>query len=253
MIFIGHLCKLSALFVDYYLEERREEMHIKLLGISGSPIKEGNTDAILAEALKAGEEMGNVETSMISLYGKRGLELRDCNQCNWCLSKQEEGKFCQYQDEDVMGEVYPEMVEADGLILASPVYIGRMSGYMANLLDRLRVMVHGNVYKNALKNKVAGAIAVSWFRNSGVETTLQGLVMSIMTFKMIPVGSGAGCIFGGGANATLNGTGKFDPEYRHGVLKDDFGMNTARNTVRNVVELARLIKAGKESLQKVKT
>lgn len=224
-------------------------MKIKLYGISGSPVKDGNTDALLAEALKAGEEMGDVETSMVSLYGKRGLELRDCNHCNWCLRKQEEGMFCQYQNEDVMGEIYPKVVEADGLIFATPVYIGRMSGYMACLLDRLRVVVHGNVYRDALKNKVAGGIAVSWFRNSGVETTLQGLAMSFMTFKMIPVGSGAGSIFGGAVNATLNGTGQFDPGERHGALKDDFGLNSARCTVRNVVELARLIKAGKEALE----
>lgn len=220
-------------------------MDIKLLGISGSPVTDGNTEAILLAALKAGEEMGGVETEMVSLDGKKGLELRDCNHCNWCLAKQEEGMFCRYQDEDVMGEIYPKILEADGLILASPVYIGRMSGYMASLLDRLRVMVHGNVYKDSLKNKVAGGIAVSWFRNSGLETTLQALVLGIMTFKMIPVGSGAGSIYGGAATATQNGTGKFDPENRHGVLQDDFGLNSCCHTVRNVVELARLIKAGK--------
>jgi len=227
-------------------------MQIKLLGISGSPVKDSNTDAILAESLKAGEEMGGVETDMVSLAGNRGIELRDCDHCNWCLAKQEEGMFCRYQDEDVMGEIYPKIFEADGLILASPVYIGRISGYMASLLDRLRVMVHGNVYKGGLNNKVGGAIAVSWFRNSGVETTLQTLVMSFITFKMIPVGSGAGCIYGGGANATEGGTGKFDPQDRHGVLKDEFGMTSARGTVRNVVEMARIVKAGQEALQNMK-
>ena len=224
-------------------------MGIKLLGISGSPVKEGNTEAILIEALKIGKEMGDVTTDIVALDGNRGIELRDCNHCNWCISKQEEGKFCRYQDDDAMGEIYPKMMEADGLILASPVYIGRISGYMASMLDRLRVMVHGNVYKECLKNKVVGAIAVSWFRNSGLETTLQTLVMSAMTFKMIPVGSGAGSILGGVACATEGGTGRFDPTDRHGVLGDEFGMKTVQGTVRNVVEMARLVKAGKEALQ----
>lgn len=224
-------------------------MGIKVLGISGSPIEEGNTEAILKEALKYAEELGDVETDIVVLGGKKGLELRDCNQCNWCLSKQEVGKFCRYQDEDAMGEIYPKILEADAVILASPVYIGRISGYMANMLDRLRVVVHGNIYKESLKNKVVGSIAVSWFRNSGLETTLQTLVMSALTFKMIPVGSGAGSQLGAVVVATKDGTGRFDPEDRLGVLNDEFGLNTVRGTVNNAVELARLIKAGKEALQ----
>ena len=49
-------------------------MEIKILGICGSPIKGGNTEVFLNEALKAAENTGNVQTELISLAGK---EIKD--------------------------------------------------------------------------------------------------------------------------------------------------------------------------------
>ncbi|PWI49283.1 hypothetical protein CEE45_02765 [Candidatus Heimdallarchaeota archaeon B3_Heim] len=43
-----------------------------------------------------------------------------------------------------MSEIYPLLLEADGLLLASPVYFGRLSGCLANFVDRLRVFHLGN-------------------------------------------------------------------------------------------------------------
>ncbi len=135
-------------------------MEINVLGICGSPIKGGNTEAFLKESLRAAEATGDVKAKLIALAGK---DIRDCRHCNWCLRKQEEGKFCAQQDD--MVEIYPELLKADALLLASPVYIGRLSGYMACFTDRLRVFAWGNVYRGKLGSKVGGALAVSWGRN----------------------------------------------------------------------------------------
>ena len=101
-------------------------MEIKVLGVCGSPIQGGNTETFLEEVSKAAEGTGDVKTELISLAGR---EIRDCRHCNWCLTKQVEGKFCSQNDD--MAEIYAKVLQADGLLLASPVYIGRLSGYLA--------------------------------------------------------------------------------------------------------------------------
>lgn len=221
-------------------------MEIKIIGICGSPIKGGNTEAFLKEALKAAEETGGVTTELISLAGK---DIRDCIHCNWCLSKQEEGKFCSLKDD--VPEILAKVLEADGLLLATPVYSTRLSGYMACLLDRFRVFGHGNYYKGRLKNKVAGALAVCWYRNMGAETALLSLVSAFLVNDMIPVTPhlGLGAPLGAVGLSSYEGTGKFDPQDRLGILKDEYGLASARSLAQRMVEVIRLVKAGEVALK----
>ena len=72
-------------------------MPVKILGICGSPVKGGNTEVFLSEALKAAEGLGDVSTESVRLIEKR---IGDCRHCNWCLSKQEEGFFCCIKDDE---------------------------------------------------------------------------------------------------------------------------------------------------------
>lgn len=216
-------------------------MQIEILGICGSPVKGGNTEAFLRECLKATEAEGDVQTKLISLAGK---EIKDCRHCNWCLRKQEENKFCAQQDD--MQEIYEAMVEANAVLLASPAYIGRLTGYMACMVDRLRAFVYGNLYRGRLKNKVGGALAVAWGRNSGMETTLLSLMSAIFMLGMIPVVPlhGPGSIFGAAGVSSEGGTGKFNREDKLGVLKDEYGLAGARGLGKRLVEVTRLLKAG---------
>lgn len=214
-------------------------MSIEVLGICGSPIQDGNTEAFLKEALQAAESVGQVQVNFISLAGR---EIQDCSHCNWCVRKQSDGKFCAKQDG--MMDIYPLMLKADALLLASPVYIGRLSGYLACFSDRLRVFAHGNVYKGKLTDKIGGALAVSWYRNRGPEMTLLGIVSTFLTFGMIPVGptEGLGSPFGAAGLATDGGTGKFNPEDRLGVLSDEYGVMGARLLGERVAEITRRLK-----------
>ena len=210
---------------------------IHILGISGSPVAGGNTDVVLEHAIRMAGEHDGVESRMISLAGKK---IGDCTHCNWCLRKQSEGKPCVREDD--MQEIYPEILKADALILASPVYIARLSGYMAAFLDRLRVFTHGSLYKDGLENKVGGAVAVGWYRHGGIESTLMSLLAGFMIFRMIPVGGGAGCPWGAPVLASEGGEGQFKKEVRHGVLNDEFGMNLVKNLVARTVSVAKKIK-----------
>ena len=98
----------------------------KILIISASPRVNGNSD-ILAEQFKKGaEEAGNkVET----------IHLRNLNYgfCKGCLACQKTGK-CVLKDD--IADVFPKIMEADKIVLASPVYYYSLSGQMKTFLDR---------------------------------------------------------------------------------------------------------------------
>jgi multimeric flavodoxin WrbA len=215
---------------------------IHIVGICGSPIKDSNTEVLLKEALKA-IERSDVKIDVFSLYGKK---IEDCRQCNWCLGKQSEEKYCAVQDDLV--ELYPLVEKADALMVASPVYLGRLSGHLASVLDRLRCLHYGKHYAGGMKHKVGAAIAVSWFRNSGLETTLTSIHWAFLTYQMLIAVPGSISTFGGAGLSSLSGTGGFDPKDKHQVLKDEHGLKGAVATAKSLLELTELIKAGKKSL-----
>jgi hypothetical protein len=62
---------------------------------------------------------------------------------------------------------------------------------------------------------------------------------------MVIASPGVMSTFGGGGLASLSGTGEFDPKDKHQVLKDSYGLKTARATAKSMLELTRIIKAGK--------
>jgi len=209
---------------------------IKMLGICGSPIKKGNTETFLEETLKEASETDGVSTELITLAR---LNINDCIHCNWCLREQKEGQFCAQKDD--MSKLYPLILEADGLVLASPVYFGRLSGYLANFVDRLRVFTEGRYYRHKLKDKVGGALAVSWFRGRGEEMTLLTINNAMERLGMITFPGAPGV-------ATSGGTGKFDPDDKLMILKDEFGLGSARRLARRMVEVIKIVKSGKEAL-----
>lgn len=217
------------------------KMEISLLGICGSPIKGGNTEVFLKEAVEAAEEMNGVRTEIITLAEKN---IKDCRHCNFCMRKQEEGKFCSQQDD--MQEIYPRLLKADAFLFASPVYVGRLSGYLATFIDRMRFFcpVVGKYYGGKLQDKIGGALVVSWFRNAGASTALLSIIQSFLFYGIIPVAPAAG--IGAAGVSTEEGTGIFDPKDKHGVLKDTIGLLQARTLGQRVVEVSRMIKKGKE-------
>lgn len=220
-------------------------MEIKVLGVCGSPIKGGNAEVFLSEALETAQSLGDVSTEMISLAGK---QIEDCRHCNWCIARQEEGQFCALKDD--MIEIYDKILEADALLLATPAYATRLSGYMATFLDRFRCLVLGKHYRGVLGDKVGGALTVAWLRNTGLETTLLSVISSFLAWGMVVVTPGeGGCQFGAAGLSSDQGTGKFDPKDRLGVLKDDLGLKSAHALARRTVEITRALKAGREVLK----
>jgi multimeric flavodoxin WrbA len=160
------------------------------------------------------------------------------------MVKQKADQFCAVRDD--LEALYPKVIEAQALMVASPVYLARMSGHIASLLDRLRCLHYGKYYGGGMKHKVGAALAVSWYRNSGLETTLNSLHWAFMTYNMVIAVPGSLSTFGGVGLSSLSGEGGFDPKDKSQILKDEYGLKTARATAESLLELARIIQRGKE-------
>ena len=214
---------------------------MKVLGVCGSLVKSGNTEELLKYALQLAQKEG-AETQLITLADKK---ITDCVHCNWCLTKQKKGKYCTIKDDMVL--LYQSVMEADILFLATPVYLGRLTGPLANFLDRIRCVEFGNVYTNCLADKIGAAFAVTWGRNAGIETALMSITEAFLMLDIVPCGAHMSP-FGAATVSSIHGTGEFDPQDKLQVLKDEWGLNTTRMVVKRAFTLGQIMKAGKESL-----
>jgi len=217
---------------------------LKIVAVSGSLVPEGNVDALLDHAL---EELEGKPAFEVRRFSLGRMEINPCRQCNWCLKKQEPGRYC--SQDDGMSEIYPELMEAAGLIIASPVHFGRLSGTTADFIDRLRVFVHGNITRGAMRNKVGGSLAVAWFRNAGIEQTLITLNTAFQVLSMVIAAPDLG-VHGAGAFSSLEGSGATGDGDRHLVRQDAIGMASARSVAYRVGELATLMEAGTRALER---
>jgi multimeric flavodoxin WrbA len=121
---------------------------VKTVGILGSARKGGNTEVLLDAALQEARRMGG-STSKIALRDK---VIAPCDGCMGCART---GK-CVIRDD--MQEVYKEILEADGVIWASPVYFWSMSGLTKNALDRTYALTFPKLQQ---AGKIAGLIIVA--------------------------------------------------------------------------------------------
>ena len=134
---------------------------------------------------------------------------------------------------DDFQDIFEKARVADGLILASPVYFGSMTGQCKSFIDRC-VMFRRNDWR--FRNRVGAVLAVGACRNGGQELTLDAVRAAMLCHDMICVGDGQPKAHFG-ATLVSGAEGSVD--------KDDFGLELARNTGRRVAEVAlRLRQAG---------
>lgn len=101
-------------------------MNKKVLIISTSPRKNGNSETLSDAFLKGATDGGNT-VEKISLYDKT------IGFCKGCLACQKTGRCVIHDDANTIAQ---KMLSADVLIFATPIYYYEMSGQMKTLLDR---------------------------------------------------------------------------------------------------------------------
>lgn len=184
---------------------------MKVLGICGSPRKQA-TDHVLNEALTMLDEKG-FETEFYSLRGKN---ISPCRHCDYCMKH----KHCVVDDD--MQDIYPLITEAEGIIMATPVYNGGLSAQLKAVMDRCRAL--GAVDFDFLRYKVGMAIAVGGDRIGGQELAIQQIMTFFILTGAIPVSGGAY-----GANMGAN---FWSQDTLEGVKQDKEGFRSLRKTVK---------------------
>jgi len=97
-----------------------------ILILKGSPREKGNT-AVLADRLAVGASESGAQVTCVYLHG---MDIRPCDACDLC---QESGS-CVIADD--MQTVYPQLIAADAIVLASPVYWFTFSAQLKVCIDR---------------------------------------------------------------------------------------------------------------------
>ena len=97
-----------------------------VLGISGSPRKDGNNDRLLNAALKGAEAEG---AKIKKHYLFESLS-SGCIACGYCNVH----GTCQFSDD--ISDLYKIFEEADAVIMSSPVYFENVTSWMKTFIDR---------------------------------------------------------------------------------------------------------------------
>ncbi len=147
---------------------------MRVVGIVGSPRQGGNTEILVREALDAIQELGG-ETELITVSGKT------INPCDACRTCEKEG-VCRINDD--MTEIYQQLLQADGIILGTPVYFTNVSAQAKAVMDR----TYAFLWQLKLRGKVAGAIVVARRVGAG---QVRGMLYSYFIANRMLVAGGA--------------------------------------------------------------
>lgn len=150
-----------------------------ILGLNGSPNKDGNTKFLLTAVLDAAGSLG-ASTGILELG-----ELLGTGRDSFCSSCSSPCRGICYNGTR-LGDAYELMKLADGFIFGSPVYFGSVSGQMKSFFDKTRKLR----YEKAFYNKVASAVTVAGSRFGGQETAIKAMHDIMLVHGMIVVADG---------------------------------------------------------------
>jgi len=190
-----------------------------IVGICGSPRKQA-TEYVLEQALDLLKERG-FETQFWTVRGKW---MEFCGHCDFCLTN----KVCTYQDD--LEELYELLAHAKGIIFATPVYNGGVSGQLKTVMDRTRALVAAD--KAFFKGKIGMGITTGGDRAGGQELALWQIHTFYVINGMIPVGGGP---FGANLGANF-----WSKDTLEGVKIDEEGARSLRKTVKRFAEYMEL-------------
>ena len=100
---------------------------MRILILSGSPRKDGNTELLVEAFVKGASQKHHVEVVSV-----RDYEVNPCMGCNACFRNEQH--TCAQKDD--MTIIYEKMAHADMLVIASPVYFYGPSAQLKAVIDR---------------------------------------------------------------------------------------------------------------------
>ena len=151
---------------------------MKVVAFNGSPRKNGNTALLIQEIFKMLENEG-IETELIQLGNKK---VHGCTACGICKEKKD-GK-CHIKN-DALNLCIEKMVEADGVIIGSPVYFADVTTEIKALIDVAGYVTRASGH--LLKRKVGAAVIA--VRRGGALHAFESINNFFLINQMIVPGS----------------------------------------------------------------
>jgi multimeric flavodoxin WrbA len=151
---------------------------LKVVAFNGSPRKDGNTSALIRHVLTELEKEG-IETETVQLGGK---SVKGCIACSKCYENKD--RRCAI-NKDIVNECIEKMLEADGIILASPTYFADLTPELKALIDRAGFVAKAN--DEMFKYKIGAAVVA--VRRAGAVHVFDSINHFFTISQMIIPGS----------------------------------------------------------------
>ena len=122
---------------------------MKTMVINASPRKRWNTAQIMKSASEGAKSVG-ADVEYIDLYD---IDLKGCMSCLVCKSKKTEKVKCYWRDD--LSPIIEKILEADTLLIGSPIYFSKVTSHFTALMERLIFCVlsyddYGSYYEGKL-------------------------------------------------------------------------------------------------------
>ncbi len=242
-------------------------MKVKILGISGSPRENSNTETLVKEALNSASQIGNVETDFISIASLRITPCKGCYECYGFSKGADWDNIC-FQFKDDVGAIYKKIYESDGIIIGSPVYSMDVPAKLKALMERGAPFCHyaSSKLSGAITFKVIGGIVVAFEKRGGQESTLltiwrfasslaHSFIVSATPFPPDPPPQSS--FFGGLADTSSS----MEPLSGRAIIRElsrekppissIYSLRAVRNLGRSVALSSLIVKAGIERLKEM--
>jgi len=222
---------------------------VKILGIVGSPRKNGNTTKLVDKALQGASSVAEVETELYEMAGKK---IHPCVACYKCFKT----GSCAFKDD--FQDFIKKYLEADGILIGAPVYHMGVPSQLKAALDRLaNVIVCSCIVQGdnmPMFNKVCGVLTAGLARYGGQEMTMNFLINSSLIMNGIVVASNTmQGNYIGVASQLPSPEGLSRAEHaksKEAILGDEKAIAGALELGKRVANVAKVVKIGIEALKK---
>ena len=202
---------------------------MKVVILNGSPRRAGNCSTII-KTIEDKLRKDNIETEELFLCSGNGIA--SCSACFECFSEQ--NGVC-INDKDEFNRIHGKVVDADGILVVTPVYTAAPSAPVKAFMERSSLVSMAN--GGQLDRKPAASFAVA--RRAGAVPALDSINRYFQVCSMITVGSTYWNILYG------NEAGE--------CLKDEEGVETLNNMLLNFAWLLKTIELSKANLPEPET
>ena len=148
---------------------------MEVLGLFGSPRKGGNTELLLEEMLRGAQRKGaDIERAFLSDW-----DISGCRECRRC----EIDGNCVIQDQ--MQKLYPKLLQADYVILASPIFFYGVTSQVKRMIDRCQALWARKYILKKTPVQEESARRKGWFisvAGSRGEKVFQGAILTVRYF-----------------------------------------------------------------------